>query len=324
MPRTDPQGARTRFGRTLIIANPASQMGAGARIADELQRFLTLYFSDDGPFELVHTERAGHAVELAAGASGYQTVLALGGDGAVHEVANGLMGIAAAERPVLGLVPAGSGNDYARTLGIHDWHGASFEWLTRCEARPMDLGRICGVDPQGAPFTEYYVQTCSFGLDADIALGTMDLRQSTPLRGDALYTVSGVDVFLIRYRTFAVRVQLDDAEPLDLQSIIFAMQVGPTYGSGFKICPEADTADGLLDVCYAAGSIPRIVALPLLLRAKSGNHVGSKHVHLQRARRIALEFADADYPIQADGEKILARRLDIEVVPAALRVLQPR
>ena len=314
---------RTRFGRTRIIANPVSQMGGGGRIAGELQRFLSLYFRDDGPFELVQTERAGHAVELAVQAADCDTVIALGGDGAVHEVANGLMRLPHGERPALCLVPAGSGNDYARTLGISDWHGASFEWLTRLEARPMDVGRIDGVGPDGTAFTEHYVQTCSFGLDAAIALGTMGLRQSTPLRGDLLYLVSGLDVFLVRYRRFPVRVQIDEGAPADLESIIFALQIGPTYGSGFRICPEADTSDGLLDICYAAGSIPRIVALPLLLQAKSGDHVGSKHVHLQRARRVALEFEQADYPIQADGERILAARMEVSLVPGALRVLQP-
>lgn len=322
-PSTKPsEGAR--FGRALIIANPVAQMGAGARIAGELQRFLSLYLRGDGPFELVETERAGHATELAARAAGYDTVIALGGDGAAHEVANGLMRLPAHERPALCLVPAGSGNDFARTLGITDWHGTSFEWLTRCETRPMDVGRIDGIGTDGAAFTEYYLQTCSFGLDAAIALGTMRLRQTTPLRGDLLYTVSGLDVFVLRYRRFPVTVSIDGAAPQEMQSIIFAMQIGPTYGSGFRICPDADPSDGLLDVCHAAGPIPRIVALPLLLRAKTGAHVGSKHVHLQRARRVALSFAQADYPIQADGEKILATSMEVGIVPGALRVLRPR
>ena len=315
--------ARTRFGRTLIIANPAAQEGEGERIGGELHRFLTLYLDDDGPFDLVYTEAPGHAVELAAGAAGYDTVLSLGGDGAIHEVANGLMRLPEDVRPVLGLVPAGSGNDYARTLGITDCKGKSFQWLLSCAPVPMDVGSVGGVAADGTALHECYVQTCSFGLDAAIALGTVDLRETTPFRGDLLYSVSGLDVFVLKYRHYPVEVRFDDREPFHLEELVFAMQIGQSYGSGFKICPEADPADGKLDVCYGGGSVPRVEALALLLAAKTGSHTKSKRLHFERVERVRLEFERDDYPIQADGEKILARSLDVTVVPHALQVLKP-
>ena len=314
---------RTRFGRTLIIANPAAQEGEGERIGGQLHRFLQLYLDDDGPFDLVYTEAPGHAVELAAGAAGYDTVLSLGGDGAIHEVANGLMRLPAEERPVLGLVPAGSGNDYARTLGITDCKGKSFQWLLSCAPAPMDAGLVEGVAADGSAIHEHYVQTCSFGLDAAIALGTVSLRETTPLRGDILYSVSGLDVFALKYQHYPVEVRFDDREPFHLEELVFAMQIGQSYGSGFKICPKADPSDGKLDVCYGGGAVPRVIALGLLLAARTGAHTKSKILHFERVDRIRLEFARDDYPIQADGEKILARSLDVSVAPRALQVLKP-
>ena len=107
----------TDFGRTLIIANPAAQSGAAREVAERLQRFLDMT-ARSSQFDLVLTERMGHAKELAARAQGYRTVIALGGDGVIHEVVNGLMTQDGAVRPALAVLPVGSGNDFAQTLGI--------------------------------------------------------------------------------------------------------------------------------------------------------------------------------------------------------------
>ena len=107
----------TDFGRTLIIANPAAQSGAAREVAERLQRFLDMT-ARSSQFDLVLTERMGHAKELAAQAQGYRTVIALGGDGVIHEVVNGLMTQDEAVRPALAVLPVGSGNDFAQTLGI--------------------------------------------------------------------------------------------------------------------------------------------------------------------------------------------------------------
>ena len=101
----------TDFGRTLIIANPAAQSGAAREVAERLQRFLDMT-ARSSQFDLVLTERMGHAKELAAQAQGYRTVIALGGDGVIHEVVNGLMTQKENARPALAALPVGSGNDF--------------------------------------------------------------------------------------------------------------------------------------------------------------------------------------------------------------------
>lgn len=324
--------------RALIIVNPAAQSGAAAAAADRLQRFLTLYCHRD-TFEVARTERPRHAIELAAAAGAYDTVLALGGDGVVHEVANGLMRIEKGSRPTLGVVPVGSGNDFARTLGltdVADVRGTDFSALFSCRPTPIDLMRIDwesgATDPRpdtvaaGTPVrrgTTYAVETFSMGLDAAIGLGTHDLRKITGLTGAALYTASGMRAFGRGYRCFDSFVSFDGKRAEHLRTITFAVQNGPTYGSGFRICPNADPADGLLDVCYAQGPAPRAIALPVFLSAKNGGHVGNRRIRMQRVRSASFTFAEAGYPIQVDGERLEATRLVIEVVPAALTVLKP-
>lgn len=317
------------LGRTLIIVNPVAQSGKAAAAADRLGRFLALYSHDASAFHVKRTERPRHATELAAAASGFDTVLALGGDGVVHEVANGLMRIEPGTRPTLGVVPVGSGNDFARSLGltdVADVSGTDFSPLLHSAPRPCDILRVAYGAADGAPGSaavEYALETVSFGLDAAIAMDTHAMRRRTKLTGTPLYLASGLKAFGSGYRTFASTVSFDGGRRRELQTIVFAVQNGPTYGSGFKICPDADIADGELDICYATGPAPRAVALPVFLSAKYGAHTSSRRVRIERAKRVSIDLAEDSYPIQVDGERIAARNLDIEVVPRALRVLMP-
>lgn len=314
---------RTVLGKTLIIVNPTAQSGAADTAARQVQRFLAMYMHDAHAFDVVRTTRPRHATQIASQAAGYDTVLALGGDGLVHETACGLMAIDPASRPCLGVLPVGSGNDYARTLGMDESMGSDLSWLSQARKLTMDAGRIDYAGESGRG-TEYFVQTFSCGLDAAIAIGTYELRKSTGLTGDALYLASGLNVFGIGYRRFPLRIKFEEEPWQEIESIITAVQIGPTYGSGFRICPDADPSDGLFDICYAHGKIPRAIALPVFLKAKNGRHLASRHVHARRAQSVRLLFEGEDYPLQADGEQIRARSAAITMIPGALTVLAPQ
>lgn len=281
----------TNFGRTLIIANPAAQSGAAHEVAERLQRFLDMT-ARASQFDLVLTERMGHAKELAAQAQGYRTVIALGGDGVIHEVVNGLMTQEEDARPALAILPVGSGNDFAQTLGIDDFSGKDFGALLTCELQRQDIGRIRSWNPasgSGEATVEYYDQTLSVGIDAAIGLGTTELRKKTGLTGAPLYTLSGLEQFGLRYR----------------------------------ICPDADPCDGVLDVCYACGPVPRAVALPMFLSAKDGHHTKLPPVRMRRCRHAELTFEEPDYPIQADGEPVVASRIEVDILAGVLHVWHP-
>ena len=307
--------ADSPLGRTLLIANPAAHSGRGADGAEFARHFLSSYASATDGYEVRLTSGPGEATGIAAGAEGFDTVLALGGDGVIHEVACGLMRRPSDVRPQLGVVPLGSGNDYARTLGMaRNDVEAAFAQLVRGVARPVEVGRV-----NGLPF----VQTLSFGLDAAIALDTTKRRtDGTAQEGEALFVTSGLRILSGAKDGFPCAARFDDEGPLELSTLIFAVQVGPTYGGGFRICPDANPADGLLDVCYNV----RRPALPHLLGlfglARWGRHVGSGMVRLRRLRRTTLDFA-VEPPCQVDGEPLTGTHFEIDVVPDALRVIFP-
>ena len=300
-----------RPGKVLLLANPAAQRGHGAQSAEIARDLLAEWLGADAvDFEL--TERSGHAVELAARASGerYGTVIALGGDGLVHEVVNGLMKLPREERPAFGLVPAGSGNDFAATIGMTDCVPDAIVQFLDAQERALDVGCCNG---------EHFAETLSFGFDAAIALDTVTRRERTGQQGTMLYLSSGIDQLLHHLDTYRFEALLDGERELSGSSIMFAVQNGPTYGGGFRICPDADPTDGVLDICYGEPMwLP--VATFKFLSAKNGHHVGRKGVHFERASRIELKFNKRP-PCQIDGEPHVADSYSISVEPAALDVL---
>ena len=303
------------LGRTLVIANPAAHSGAGERGARFAEDFLASYRSATDGFAVVRTKGPGDATRIAREARGFKTVVALGGDGVIHEVVCGLMALPRSARAQLGVIPMGSGNDYARTLGMarNDVEAAMAQ-LVRGRAVPVEVGRV-----NGQPF----MQTLSFGLDAAIALDTSDRRAAgTSQEGEALFVTSAMRILAQAKEGYPVRASFDGEGPLDLSTIIFAVQVGPSYGGGFRICPEADPTDGLLDVCYnvRVPALPRLMAL--LALARSGRHARSSVVRLRRCRTASLDF-ECEPPCQADGEKLVGTHFDIRVEPAALDVIFP-
>lgn len=303
------------LGRTLVIANPAAHSGRGEDGARFAQEFLQSYASATRGFEVVRTQGPADATRIARGARGFDTILALGGDGVIHEVACGLMALPREARPQLGVIPLGSGNDYARTLGMaRNDVEAALAQLVRGRARHVEVGRVNGTS---------FMQTLSFGLDAAIALDTTDRRATgTSQEGEALFVTSALRILSNAREGFAVRASFDGEKAQDLSTIIFAVQVGPSYGGGFKICPNADPTDGLLDVCHNVKlpALPRLMAL--LGLARLGRHTGSSVVRLRRCRSLTLDF-DREPPCQADGEKVCGTHFDVSVVPDALDVIFP-
>lgn len=303
----------TRWGRTLLLANPSSHSGAGLEAAREAERLLRDRGDLCSSFEARLTEGPGDAERVARGAAGLDTLVVLGGDGVVHEVANGLMSLDPEERPRVALVPMGSGNDYARTLGLPvNAVRSALAALERGRTRRLDVGRVNGV---------HFVQTLSFGLDAAIALDTSRRRSAgTSQKGAGLFVTSGMRILSSHHDGWAYRALFDGVEGTSGDEIIFAVQVGPTYGGGFRICPKADPADGLLDVCHNLVVPPTPVALVLFGLARAGMHVGSKSLRFRQVSRLRLLF-DVEPPVQADGEPVHGTEFDVSCVPGALRVI---
>ena len=300
------------LGDVLLIANPTAQNGKGSVSAYQASRLFYNLFGEEH-FRMVLTEHPRHATELAAQAGSCNTVLALGGDGVIHETVGGLMRLREEARPVLGIIPIGSGNDYARSLGIKGSLDELCSRMPQLTPQPVDIGMVNGI-----PFME----TLSFGLDAAIALDTVQRRVHTGHTGTRLYMESGFDQLMHHLDMRNYTLSADSGPEQSGSSLTFAVQIGPYYGGGFKVCPEAELDDGLFDVCIAHNitSVPR--AVRLFLKAKNGHHVGAPEIEQFRCAALSVRFPQAP-PTQVDGEALEATAFDISLAPRALRVLRP-
>ncbi|MDJ1121030.1 diacylglycerol kinase family lipid kinase [Olsenella sp. YH-ols2217] len=305
---------KTKLGRTLVIANPVSQSGKGREAAEFVDRFLQSFSNATTAYKMVMTSGPGDATGIAAKAQGYDTVIAIGGDGIIHETVNGLMKIKAGSRPAFGVIPIGSGNDYARTLhlALND-PTASLGQVLNGTRMMLDLGLCNGV---------YFCETLSFGLDAAIALDTMERRKRTGAHGTRLFAESGYDIFRSYTHGWKYTASLDGGKRFSGEEIAFACQVGPTYGGGFKICPEASPVDGKLDLCYNTRMPSKPAALALFARTRLGLHCSSPTVKIETFKHLNVTF-DEEPPVQIDGEKMTGRRFEVSVQPQALEVIVP-
>ena len=312
------------LGRTLVIANPAAHSGDGAAAAERVDRFFSSHANATDDFELRLTQAPGDGMRMAREFADFDTIVALGGDGIIHEVANGLMAVASRERPALAVVPVGSGNDFARTIGAATNDPCTaLGQILRGRRRELDLGHVASDAGESA----YFVQTLSFGLDAAIALDTTDRRAAqTRQKGSGLFATSGVKILsTVRGEAsgYPSRVTMDGEKDVRLNSIVFAVQNGPTYGGGFRICPDADPYDGSLDICYnvSVPALPHVLALFAL--ARTGRHVGSRAIATRRVGHLHIEFLESEPPCQADGEPLHGRTYEVEVRPRSLTLIAP-
>ena len=309
------------FGRTLLVVNPAAHSGAADEYGTRAEALLRARVPE---LDVVRTTGSEHARSIGAGAAdaGYATVLVLGGDGVIHHVVEGLLRVPAPVRPILGVIPVGSGNDYSRTVNIPVGVADAVNALLSGEVRSLDVVRVNEA---------HYLETLSFGLDAAIAIGTEERRRRTGETGLKLYFMTGIDEIIHRMYSYTYHATLEDAggvagatEELSGSMKLFAVQNGRTYGGGFPITPDASPTDGLVNICIASGDISKPTTLVTFAKATKGKHVNSPYVSFRTARRVHLSFDESEHgapACQFDGEACTASEFDIEVLPQELKVL---
>ena len=281
----------------LVVVNPAAGRGRVARLAPRLLEALP------PGARVVYTEGPGHAPRLVREAPETR-VVAVGGDGTVHEVLKGL-------RPdqALGVVPVGSGNDFARMLGLHRLSPA--EALARALASPIrrvDLGLV-----NGEPFA------ASLGLGFDAGVARRALSAPRFLVGMPRY-LYGIFAELKNLVLPELELIAGGKRLYRGPALLAAVMNGPTYGGGFPIAPMADPADGRLEA-VVAGRFSRLGVLGILPRLMRGRHLSHPEVRHFSAPAFELRF-DRPTPVHADGEVLKPRSVyRVELRPGGLRVL---
>ncbi len=308
--------------RIVIIENAQARRGRTSRPRiDELIPEVCSQAKEHGIepiFEFVQTTAAGQACRTGqflpgtgsylarqAVESGADIVVAAGGDGTVCEVANGLLGRSA----VLGVLPCGTGNDFARTLGIGTDMALAMRTLAFGESRMVDVGK-CG---QG-----HFVNVAGCGFDAQVAHrinhGFRRLRGTTAYIAATLTTLRD-------YRPTPVRLTIDGITH-EQKIMLCAIANARSYGGGMRIAPNADLFDGMFDL-IVVGELSKFAFLKAFPNVFRGTHISHPSVTVLRCRNVQIE-SESPIPVLADGEELSATPVSFEVVPKALSVMFPK
>lgn len=282
------------------ICNPTAGNGRGKRIGVQVERALR---EKRFPCRLEMTQCPGQATEMAraAQAAGAEMVLAIGGDGTAFEVARGLVGT---ETP-LGIIPAGTGNDFVKTIGVPLKPLAALDYILSHPARKTDVGQF-----NGRMFLN------EIGTGFDVMVLDYAGRAKRFCRGMLPY-LYGVLQTLFRFRPIPLTYSLDGGGETTLSAFVVAVANGGRIGGGIAIAPEARADDGLLDVVVVE-QIPKRLLLLRLAGLLKGQILAFPEAHFLRAR--AVSFAAPEMRVNVDGEVIPQARVDAQILPGALLV----
>ncbi len=285
------------------------------------------------------TSRAGEATDLARRAAddGARLVVAVGGDGTLHEVANGLLasGRPTDELPLVGLVAAGRGSDYARGASMPADPATLVDRFARAldgdpsvlhavdagEVRYRPTHWVAGrpVDGPASELTRrWFVNAAGMGISPFIA---QRVSRFPARLGAYLYTVAGL-VTIVDWRDRLVELTWDDRSRDDVRIESVEVALGPFEGGGMRVAPDADPSDGLFDV-VTVGASSRLETLTFSWRIRTGDHLRSPRVSVRRTRSLTLRALDdrgAIY-LQADGELLGRDPFAFDVAPSALRLV---
>jgi YegS/Rv2252/BmrU family lipid kinase len=297
-----------------LVFNAHADRGRAWAEASALQEIIARH----GGAEWSPTEYPGHARLLAeeAARGGYDIVAALGGDGTVHEVVNGLVQVPADRRPRLAAVPIGSGNDFSANNGIALDPAAAMERVFTGDSRPVDIASVT----DGSGRTEYWDNTLNVGFGAAVSIHTTTI---TRLQGFSMYLWAVVLTILNNHHAPRMRIRTD-TETLEQEVLMLGLCNGPREGGGFFTAPDALSNDGVLN--YALfDNMSRAMMFRLLPEVMRGTHARFRQVHMGRFRWLELTSEDP-VPIHTDGEIFAGftsdvRQLRVELMPGALQVI---
>lgn len=286
-----------------IIANPAAGRGRGQRVAHIVEDILTAKAVD---FELIYTKKHRHAIELAEKASRkHEIVAAIGGDGTVGEVLEGIL----ESDSILGIIPGGTGNDYSRGLGLPRQTAQAVETVLEGTPTFIDVGieqhKVFGV-------------LAGIGFPVTVIEHT-NMHRDSPLKGP-LAILASVGYTLKNLRTYRVQITLDD--DVFEQDVAGILVMNMRYGGGgLMFAPDARYDDGYFTVVII-GAVGKWELATTLPKVYFGRHVGHPKVKLIQAKRV--KFDCEPLPKMYDGDLWSQTPFAAQIRPQAARVMLPK
>ena len=304
-------------GRPLVIVNPRSGGGLSeprwARIRSALAEGL-------GELDSAFTTAPRDATDIARreATAGRRLILALGGDGTISEVADGVLAAGTGSTTEIGLIPRGTGGDFRRTLELPEEVAAAAEHIRRAPARAVDAGRVRYRAPEGGEAVRHFINVASFGFSSAVARRA---NASSKRFGGKIAFLGATLRELFAHDNHDIWLTTDGQERRRSRVMMAAVGNGRFFGGGMKICPEALLDDGSLDV-VVVGDFSRMEVLTKVGRIYDGTHLSLDAVTNATVRKLVATPVEADalVPVELDGETPGRLPATFEVLPGALRV----
>lgn len=300
--------------RINLIVNPNANLGKARHTAFNLRPLIAAI----GNVTWMDTEKPGDATEFArqAAQEGYDLVIAAGGDGTVHEVVNGLMQFPAKQRPVLGVLPMGSGNDFSHAIGIDANPEIALKQMIEYRPVRIDVGQM--VDDAGK--VDYWVNALGVGFDTTVTIRSHRLKF---IKGFMIYLVAVLQTIILNHDAVRMKVTTDQ-ESWEHESLMLVLCNGGREGGAFNVSPHAKPDDGVFN--YAGiQKVSRWMMLRLLPEVMKGTHERFPDVHHGQFTELTLQ-ADRSLYIHTDGEiysgfDSAVRQFSVTLLPGELQVL---
>jgi diacylglycerol kinase (ATP) len=285
----------------LIVLNQS----AGKRKALKLANQFTFLLSNANlQFTLIDEKSYAKTIEKLKAylsTNSYSTVIAVGGDGLVNLCLQYL----AQSGVTLGVIPAGTGNDFARAVGVNKMSITEiFNLYTKTAAVEIDLGHVKSNSSE-----RWFVQVLSTGFDAEVNLRANKIKWP---RGKSKYTIATVKT-LARFKPIDYKIDID-ATKFDQSAMLLTIANGETYGGGMRICPGASNSDGIFEVLLVK-PVSRFVLLTIFPKVFKGNHIPHRKIDTYRARVVTISAPTSSY---ADGEYVAHLPITVTNVNNAL------
>ncbi len=299
-----------------VILNPMADMGNAWKVANDLRSIINEYGNADWSGTVYPT----HATELAkqAGEQGYEMIIAMGGDGTVHEIINGIMQLPENKRPVLGVVPVGSGNDFAHAIGIPKESDRALAHALEGEASAIDLGLM--IDEHG--HKEYFDNTLGIGFDAVV---TIRSHRLPIVRGFLMYLTAVIQTIVLNHDPALVQFGTEK-ENWEDRVLMTTLCNGGREGGGFMLSPDSKMNDGILEYVMVR-KVSRAMMFRLVPEFMKGTHTRfAKQIRMGACKKLAMN-SDRPLYIHADGEILTSfgsnlRKLNFEILPNVLKVVR--
>lgn len=303
------------MSKTLVVVNPYAAGGRVGRIWSQIEPLMWERLGDlivaitHNPPEVANHLEQAHAV-------GINRIISIGGDGTNHAVVNALADFQTRHpnsTPIVyGIIPIGTGRDWARSRGIPLNFNKAVDWVAHAQPVPTDIGLLEIHDQNRA---EHFLNIASAGLG-----GAVDARVNRIQRRRPWTFLKATVESILKYTPQPIRITLDGKPWYDDRALIVVVANGTTFGHGMRVAPRASVSDGLFDVVLLE-ALPRLQVLAALERVYRGTHLTHPGVHFAQAQAVRIESENESLGIDLDGEYASGQDMTLKIQPRLLHLL---